>query len=72
MGSDNRGPFYNSAGYADPTAFHALQTISKEDSELEAKVKQLIKAIKIIAELSDMQIVNRIELRDNKTGRVFR
>lgn len=65
-------PWQNSEGYSDPTAFEALQPIIKEESELEKKVNFLIKVLKFIIRESGFELISRIEVRDTKTGRVFK
>lgn len=65
-------PWQNSEGYSDPTAFEALQTIIKEESELEKKVNFVIKVLKFIIRESGFELIGRIEIRDTKTGRVFK
>lgn len=72
MGSKNN-PYFNSEGYADPTAYHALKAIQQEENAaLDGKVNFLIKVIKFIATEAGFDITNRIELRDRKTGREFK
>lgn len=65
-------PWENAEGYSDPTAYEALQIIIKEESELEKKVNFLIKVLKFIICESGFEPMNRIEIRDVKSGRVFK
>ena len=65
-------PWENAEGYSDPTAYEALQIIVKEESELDKKVNFLIKVLKFVICESGFEPVNRIEIRDLKSGRVFR
>lgn len=65
-------PWQNSEGYSDPTAFEALQKVIKEESELEKKVNFVIKILKFIIHESGFELISRIEIRDTKTGRVFK
>ncbi len=68
-----RGDYFNSEGYPDPTAYSAMSTIKREENAaLDYKVNFLIKVIKFIATEAGFDITNRIELRDRKTGRVFK
>lgn len=72
MGSKNN-PYFNSEGYADPTAYRAMKTIQqKENAALDGKVNSHIKAIKFVATEAGFEITNRIERRNRKTGREFR
>lgn len=66
-------PWENAEGYADPTAYGALSNIqAEENAALDAKVNTLIKVLKYIIAVSGFEMVNRIELRDKKSGRCFR
>jgi len=69
---DMKNPYFNSEGYADPTAYEALKPIVQADAALEGKLNFLIKVIKFIANEAGFDITNRIELRDRKTGRLFK
>ena len=61
----------NQEGYVDPTAYAALKRISASE-RTEKKAAYLISIIKFIVRESGFEILNRIELRDRKTGRIFR
>jgi len=65
-------PYQNSEGYADPTAYNALKPIIKEETETERKVNFLIKVLKFIIRESGFELLNRIEIREIKSGRVFK
>jgi hypothetical protein len=68
MQGDKNNPFYNSEGYPNPTAFSVIQ----EENELEKKTGFLIKVLKFIINESGYELLNRIEIKDKKSGRVFR
>ena len=68
----NKNPYYNSEGYTDPTAYGALKPIMQADAALEGKVNFLIKVLKFIANEAGFDVLNRIELRDRNTGRLFK
>ncbi len=65
-------PYRNSEGYADPTAYAALDPIAQGEAALDSKVNFLIKVLKFIANEAGFDVTNRIELCDRKTGRVFK
>ena len=69
---NRKNPYCNDEGYADPTAYEALQPIMKADAALDNKVSFLIKVLKFIASEAGFNILNRIELQDRKSGRCFR
>ena len=62
----------NASGYTDPTAYAALQKVSKEEKELCRKVSELLKVLKTIIEWAGFELISRIEIRDKKTRREFR
>lgn len=68
----NNNPRRNSEGYSDPTAYLGLKSIIEEENALEREVNTLIKVLKYIIRNSGFELVSRIEIRDKKTGRVFR
>ncbi len=72
MDNTKNNPYYNSEGYADPTAYHGLAPLIKEENVLDNKVNFLIKVLKFISTEAGFEITNRIELRDRKSGRVFK
>lgn len=63
-----QNPYYNQSGCADPTAHHALKNLSEE----EKKVNFLIKVLKYIIRESGFELLNRIELQNTETGRIYR
>lgn len=65
-------PYKNSEGYDDPTAYAALEPIAQEEAALEGKVNFLVKVLKFIANEAGFDVLNRIELRDRNTGRLFK
>ena len=68
----DKDPYKNSEGYSDPTAYLGLKPIIEEENAIEREVSTLIKVLKYIIKNSGFELVNRIEIRDKKTGRVFK
>lgn len=68
----NQIPLRNPEGLPDPTAHDALEPIAKEEAELEKKVNFLIKVLKFIIRESGFELLERIEIKDSKSGRCFR
>lgn len=66
------GPRKNGEGYSDPTAYAALKPVFQEDAELEKRSNTLIKTLKYIIGLAGFELINRIEIRDTRTGREFK
>lgn len=69
---NKENPFYNASGYPDPTAYKAEKNVTKSEDPLENKVGFLIKVLKYIIRESGFELVNRIELKDKRSGRCFK
>lgn len=65
-------PYFNSEGYADPTAFEGTKEIIKAETKVEKKCCFLIDIIKFIIRESGFELLNRIELKHTESGRVFK
>ena len=61
-------PWQNKSGCPDPTAYEGEKAISEE----EQKVADLVWIIKKIARWAGMEVMNRIEFRDRRSGRTYR
>ena len=59
--------YRNAEGYPDPTACDALEIIESKE-----RAKKLINDIRTLCEANDFELVERIKLYDNRTGRVFK
>lgn len=60
-------PWENASGLPDPTAYTATRP-----TEDEIRVSKLVKALRAVAELFGFDIINRMEFRDKRTGRMYR
>lgn len=65
-------PKYNSEGYADPTAYYGTKEIIREESETEKRTYDLIKVLKFIIRSCGFELIERVKIKDTKTGREFR
>lgn len=65
-------PKYNSEGYADPTAYYGTKEIIREENETEKRAYDLIKVLKFIIRSCDFELIERVKIKDTKTGREFR
>lgn len=63
-----KNPRLNKSGYPDPTAYDGEKQISEE----EQKVADLVWIFKKIARWAGMEIINRVEFRDRRSGRMYR
>lgn len=68
MIGDKNNPYYNGEGYPDPMTYSAI----KAENALEGQVSFLVKVIKYIANNAGFDVINRIELKDRASGRIFR
>jgi hypothetical protein len=56
-----------SEGYPDPTAGAAFRHIAEEK-----RAKDLISVLRYIIRVAGFELINRIEIREKKSGREFR
>lgn len=62
---------YNASGYYDPTAYEAIKNMQRDEAT-EERIKKFMSTVNYIANLAGFHIENRIELKDKKTGRIWR
>lgn len=65
-------PKYNSEGYADPTAYYGTKEIIREESKTEKRAYDLIKVLKFIIRSCGFELIERVKIKDTKTGKEFR
>ena len=65
--AENRKPWQNKSGYNDPTAYAATKPTDDE-----IRVAKLANSIRTMAELAGFEILNRMDIRDTKTGKVYK
>lgn len=65
-------PKYNSEGYADPAAYYGTKEIIREESETEKRAYDLIKVLKFIIRSCGFELIERVKIKDTKTGKEFR
>ena len=57
---------YNSEHYRDPTAFKAMENIETK------RAKMAVKSIKRYLAENDFELLNRIVIKDKRTGKIFK
>lgn len=62
----------NVEGYLDPTASAAISQVSREESEAERRVHDLVKVLKYIINAAGFELSERVQLKDKKTGREYK
>lgn len=71
---DKDNPIRNQEGYMDLTRHDAVENITREEREKReaARVTKLVHTIFYICNVAGFDVVDRIVLKDRKTGRVWR
>ena len=65
-------PWKNAEGYSDPTAYAALKAVGQEEAEQQQRVSALVRVLKYIIDAAGFDLLNRVELKDRRTGKVYR
>lgn len=68
---NERDPRRNASHYMDLTAYEAIEKVDRE-ADAERRYKKLLSTIFYICDLAGFHIENRLEIRDKKTGKVWR
>ena len=74
MGNNGK-PWLNNSGCPDPTAYEAIKRIQMEEKRLnqtDENVRLVITTIKNILDLSGFELVERIQIRHKKSGKVYK
>lgn len=72
---NNGKPWLNDSGCPDFTAYEALKTIQKEEKMLlraDKDAHMVVTIIKNILDLSGFELVDRIQMRHKKSGRIYK
>lgn len=67
-----RNPKINAEGYADPTAYMGMRDVIKTESEADKRAYDLVKVLKYIVRAAGFELIERVQLRDTKSGREYR
>ena len=65
-------PWENAEGYKDPTAYEGMKNVMLDEQRQQKKVNDLIFVLKFIINVAGFDLLNRIEIRERKTGREYR
>ena len=74
MGNNGK-PWLNDSGCPDPTAYEAMKLIQMEErrsDQTDRNARLVITTIKNILDLSGFELVERIQIRHKKSGKIFR
>ena len=72
MKAQNNNIRKNGSGYTDETAYKAIESVTKHASDRNKEIHQVITLIKNMANQFDLEIANRIYIKDLKTGKVHK
>ena len=64
-------PKFNSEVYYDPSACEGLKPIIREEAHQQKRVSELVQVLKYIVDKAGFDVVNRIALKDKKTGKEY-
>lgn len=67
-----KNPKRNAEGYPDPTAYYGTREVIKTESEADKRAFDLIKVLKFIIRSCGFELIERIQIKDTKTGREYR
>ena len=67
-----RNPRRNAEGYPDPTAYLGTKEVIREESEVDKRAYDLVKVLKYIVRVAGFELIERIQLRDTKSGREYK
>lgn len=74
MGNNGK-PWLNDSGCPDPTAYEAMKHIQNEEKRLnhvDSNAHMVVTTIKNILDLAGFELVERIQIRHKKTGKIYR
>lgn len=62
----------NKSGYNDPTAYKGMMAVLREETDQQRRLNALIGVLKYIIDLAGYDLLNRIEVKDRRTGKEYR
>lgn len=75
--ANNKDPRRNESGCMDLTAYEAIKKMDKEGKDMgknerNEEVFTAIKLVKNMLRKFDLIVINRIEIKDKRTGKIYR
>ena len=67
-----KDPRKNAEGYADPTAYNDMKKVVREEDDADKRAFELVGVLKFIIRAAGFELTERIQLKDKRTGRVYR
>ena len=62
----------NREGSADPTASAAIGAVCREENDTDKRAYDLIKVLKFIIRSCGFELVERVQLKDTRSGREYK
>lgn len=62
----------NIEGYADPTATVAIGVVNKEQVDADKRAYDLLKVLKFIIRSCGFELIERVKVKDIKTGKEYK
>ena len=73
---NNGKPWLNNSGCPDPTAYAALKNVHREEriqnEVMDEKAHKVISTIKNILDLSGFELIDRIQIKHKKSGKIYK
>ena len=73
---NNGKPWLNDSGCPDPTAYEAMKRIQMEErqrfSHVDSDAHMVVTTIKNILDLSGFELLDRIQIRHKKSGKIYK
>ena len=75
--ANNKDPRRNESGCMDLTAYEAIKKVDREGkkhskNERNEEVYEAIRLVKNMLRKFDLIVINRIEIKDKRTGKIYR
>ena len=67
-----KDPRKNAEGYTDPTAYNGMKKVVREEDDADKRASELVGVLKFIIRAAGFELIERIQLKDKRTGRVYR
>lgn len=74
MGNNGK-PWLNNSGCPDPTAYEAMKHIQieeKKSNRVDADAHTVVTTIKNILDLAGFELIERIQIRHKKSGKIYK
>lgn len=62
----------NHEGYSDPTAYYGTRDVIRAEDEVDKRAHSVIAVLKMLVRSCGFELIERIKIRDTKTGKEYR